>query len=178
MQKVRQSPDLLNRAINNAAGLSPRLLLRLSRLLQKQLIQYHLSHGEFLPQSVVQVTRDTAALLILRRHEADRKTPQFVRAPIDHLFQFDGVVTNRLFQHLTVVNIGAGAIPLNDLPLGISNRKSTRAEPTVGAIFRAQTILRFITSPHFNGVYPNRLTALNVVGVYMVEPTDTLARVF
>src|SRR3984893_9846998 len=125
----------------------------------------------------MQIPRDTAALLILRRDEADRKAPQFVRASIDHFFQLNGVVTNRLFQQLAVVNIGAGAIPLNDLSLGISNRKSARPEPTVGAIFRAQTILPFVTPPHFNGVYPNRLTALNVVGVHIVEPTDTLARI-
>src|SRR6202790_770397 len=126
----------------------------------------------------MQVARDTAALLILRRDEADRKAPQFVRASINHLCQFNGVVTNGLFQQLAVVNIGAGPIPLNDLSLGISNWKSTRPEPTVGAIFRAQTIFRFVTSPYLNGVYPNRLTALNVVGVHIVEPTDSLARIF
>src|ERR1700681_4398176 len=123
----------------------------------------------------MQIARDTAALLILCRHEADRKAPQFVRASVNHFFQFNGVVTNRLFQHLAVVNIGTGPIPLNDFSLGISNWKSTRPEPTVGAIFRAQTILRFVTSPHFNGVYPNRLTALIVLGVHIVEPTDTPA---
>src|SRR5260370_31992301 len=101
--------------------------------------------------------------MILCRQEAVRKAAQFVGASIDHFFQFDGVVTNRLFEQLAVVNIGAGAIPLNDLSLGISNRKSTRPEPSVGAIFRPQTILRFITSPYINGVYPNRLTALNVL---------------
>src|ERR1700675_2043670 len=126
----------------------------------------------------MQVARDTAALLILRRDEAGRKAPQFVRASINHLFQFNGVVTNGLFQQLAVVNIGAGPVPLNDLSLGISNRKSTRPEPTVGAIFGAQTKLQFVTSSHLNGMYPNRLTALNVVGMHIVEPTDTLRRIF
>ncbi len=126
MQKVRHGADLLNSAIHNIAGLSPRFFRWFAGFLQDHFVQYHLGHGKFLPQTVMQIARDSAALLILHGHQTDGKTPQFVRSPIDHLFQFGGAVANRLFQQLTVVNVGAGSVPFNDLSF---DPESERHEP-------------------------------------------------
>src|ERR1700681_3230777 len=122
----------------------------------------------------MQVACDAAALLILQRHKADGKAPQFTRASIHHFFELNGVVTNRLLQQFAVVNIGAGAVPLNNFSLRISNRYCTRPEPAVGAIFGTQAIFGFITSSRLNGLYPNRSASLNVIWVHVIQPINTV----
>ena len=71
MQQVRHGAHFLNRAIDNRTGLDPCLLLWLSRLLQEHLVQYHLRHGQFLSQSVVQIACDATPFLVLHSHEAN-----------------------------------------------------------------------------------------------------------
>src|SRR5260221_14343342 len=125
-------------------------------------------------QPVVQVARDAAALLILQRHETDGKAPQFTRASIDHFFQLNRVVTNRLLQQFAVVNVRAGAVPLNNFSLRISNRYRSRPEPAIGAVFGTQTIFRFETSSRSHRLYPNLCTALDVVRVHVIQPINAV----
>src|SRR5258708_38240749 len=112
--------------------------------------------------------------MMLQRDEMDGKAPQFLRASLDHFFQLNRVVTNRLLQQLAVVNIRAGAVPLNNLSLRISNRYRSRPDPAIGAVFGTQTIFRFETSSRLHRLYPNLSTALDVVRVHVIQPINTV----
>jgi hypothetical protein len=42
----------------------------------------------------MQIARQSAALVVLHRHEPDRQTPQFFRPLIGRFFQYGGAVAN------------------------------------------------------------------------------------
>src|ERR1700731_3234073 len=120
----------------------------------------------------MQIASDPASLLVLHGHQADGKAPQFVRPAINHSFQFSGVVANRLLQQLTVVNVGAGSVPFNDLPFRISNRNRARSKPSVSAVSRAKAILAFVTPSRLNALRPTCFRSTYIVAMHMFEPVD------
>src|SRR5208282_2222012 len=176
MEEMRYAAHLLNCTIDNVTCLTARLLVRSGRTRLKNLAQHHFGHGEVLSQPIVQVARDAPSFLILHRHQPDGKTPQCDGSLINHLFQFRGIIANRLLDQFAVMDIGTGTVPSGDLSNLISDRHGAGAEPVIASVFSAQAIFHFVILTRSHTVEPTLLASLPVVGMQVIPPAEANRR--
>src|SRR5208282_2235252 len=94
---------------------------------------------------------------------------------IHHLFQIARTVAKRLLKHPAVMNVGTGAIPFRDLSI-VANGNRTSPEPAVSSFLRSESIFRFVVCPRFNTAHPIHNGLLLVIGMHVVEPSETIRR--
>src|SRR5437899_2120683 len=116
---------------------------------------------------------DAPTLFVLHGHQAAGKSPQLSCPEIDHSFQFKGAIADRLLEHFAVMNIGAGSVPFNDAPLGISKRNSASAEPAVFARDATYTVFGLIRFTGLDAFHPMRQAAFFIVRMQILHPTET-----
>src|SRR5215469_12087533 len=74
------------------------------------------------------------------------------------------------------MNVGAGAIPSDNLPLRIANRKCSRSKPAIGSIPAPYPVLRLIRDARFDASRPMSLDSLQICGIDVVEPPKPVRR--
>src|SRR5208282_2255238 len=75
-------------------------------------------------------------------------------------------VPERLLRLLLVLDVGAGAEPLDNVVLVVANRRPPGLEPVVGVVKSANAILQVIGSAVLDGRPPGRERPLLIVGMY------------
>src|SRR5579872_2341061 len=176
MQKVRHAANLLYGAIDQLGSLRDSGIAIAPTTLPHQHVEQHLGRREILSQAVVKFPGNAPALFILYLHQAAGKAPESSCPFIHHSLEGGGIVTNRLFQHLTVMNIGAGAIPARDFPLVIANRDRSSAKPPIASIATSHAILRLVVLASLHTSVPVRGTSVPVFGMDVLQPAETIGR--
>src|SRR5215469_5180801 len=74
------------------------------------------------------------------------------------------------------MNVGAGAIPSDNLPLRIANRKCSRSKPAIGSIPAPYPVLRLIRDARLDASCPMSLDSLQICGIDVVEPPKPVRR--
>src|ERR1035441_1826629 len=145
-------------------------------MLAEDSVQNHFGGSYLLSKTVVNLASDSATFVVLHGHEAAGEPSKFGRPEIDHPFQFDRAVADRLFQHFAVMDIGTSSIPLEDVPDRISKRDSTGAEPAVLPVNAADTVFGLIGFPGLHASHPERRTSFFVVRMQILQPAESNGR--